>query len=335
MIHIGDRGGACVALIASAAALAACEDSVADGYYGAYEADVQAGASAGASVSAGGGASASASAGAGAEGGAEAGANVSTDAEAGATATSGPCDLSGRWLVALRMVTTALGTTTAAHEWFYYEISQSGAEVTVSKGLHCGENTHGISAVSGNADFPKVWPAMLSKTTDTGRKGASASAAGGCQVSFEKRYEVISATNPYYLDPSKTLPTASEQASGSTPGWEDWDQDGQPGFTMSISGIASGQLYMTTRAWTSMSGKVASATTSFDLPLDWNSEQSVLGVNGPPILSQSASATKDSDASQHFATFVRLTDKQATGDDASVCSTIRSLAPTVASKASN
>jgi hypothetical protein len=248
---------------------------------------------------------------------------------------SGPCDLTGRWLVVLRMVTDALGTMSAAHEWFYDELTQSGTQVSVSKGLHCGKDFLGLSAVSGNADFHKVWPAMMAKSNDTGRKGVSDTTSGGCKVSFEKRYEVIAATVPYYLDPSHSLPPASQQASGGAPGWEDWDQDGQPGYTLTVSGLATGSLYMADRTWTTMSGTIAASASSFNLALDWGDEQDVLGLNGPPILMETATATKDSDASQHFATFVHLNDTQATGDDASVCSAIRSLAPSVAAKASN
>jgi hypothetical protein len=233
------------------------------------------------------------------------------------------------------MVTDALGTMSAAHEWFYYELAQSDTQVTVSKGLHCGEDFRGLSAISGNADFHRVWPAMMAQSTDTGRKGVSGAASGGCQVSFEKRYEIISATSPYYLDPGHSLPSASQQASGSSPGWEDWDQDGQPGYTMSITGLATGEIYMVNRTWTAMNGATATSASSFDLALDWGGDQDVLGINGPSILSETATATKDSDASQHFATFVRLKDSQAIGDDATVCSAIRSMAPSVAPKASN
>jgi hypothetical protein len=248
---------------------------------------------------------------------------------------SGPCDMSGRWLVALRTVTDALGTSQAAHEWYYYELAQSGTQLTVSKGLVCGENVRALSAASGNADFPKVWPAMMTKLTHTGRKGASSPTSGGCQVSFETIYETMSATVPYYLDPGHPLPTSSQQASAGTTGWEDWDQDGQPGYTMSITGIAAGQIYMVARSKFAMSGGVAASPRSFDLAVQWSSEQDVLGVNGPPILSMTAAAVKDSDPAQHFATFVRLTDAQATGDDTSVCAAMRSLAPTLAPSASN
>jgi hypothetical protein len=255
--------------------------------------------------------------------------------DAHASQPSGPCDLTGRWLVVVRTVTDALGTSQAAHEWYYYELAQSGTQATVSKGLVCGENVRALSAASGNADFPKVWPAMMTKLTHTGRKGNSSPTSGGCQVSFEKIYEAMAATVPYYLDPSNALPPSSQQASGSTPGWEDWDQDGQPGYTMNITGIAQGQIYMVARSNYAMGGTIAASASSFDLPVQWNSEQDVLGVNGPPILSMTTSAVKDSNASQHFATFARLADGQATGDDASVCAAIRSLAPTLAPSASN
>ena len=333
---------ACV-LLAASAALAGCEDSVDPGYYGAEDSGsapnpdsgAQSGASVGAVSSTGDGLS---------DDGSPTGITASSspmtdgapaDGTPGLGRPLGPCDLTGRWLVVLRMVTDALGTMSAAHEWFYYELAQSGTQVSVSRGLHCGKDFLGLSAVSGNADFHKVWPAMMSQSSDTGRKGASSATSGGCQVSFEKRYEVIAATVPYYLDPSHGLPPASQQASASTPGWEDWDQDGQPGYTLSVSGLATGQLYMADRTWTLMNGTVAASASSFVLPVDWGDEQDVLGLNGPPILTETATATKDSDASQHFATFVRLTDAQATGDDASICSAIRSLAPKLAPKASN
>ena len=250
-------------------------------------------------------------------------------------APTGPCDLTGRWLVTLRSVTDALGASQAAHEWYYYELTQSGTQVTASKGLVCGKNARALSATSGNADFPKTWPAMMTNIVATGRKGSSAPASGGCQVSFDAIYEVMGATESYYADPSRALPTVSEQASGSSPGWEDWDQDGQPGYSLSISGLATGQIYMSDRTKYALSGAIAASASSFDLTLDWSNEQDVFGVNGPPILSETSAAVKDSDPAQAFGTFVRLTDTQATGSDAAVCSAIRSLAPMVAPKANN
>ena len=62
-----------------------------------------------------------------------------------------------------------------------------------------------------------------------------------CSVSFEKRYGVIGATEAYYVEPSQTMPTVSQEAMGTPPGWEDWDNDGNPGYTLNVSGLAPGQ----------------------------------------------------------------------------------------------
>jgi hypothetical protein len=325
-------------LVASAATLAGCLDTVEPGAYAPDDPD------AGSDTSSPGPSSATRSGDpdAGSLSGFPSGSPSRSDASADAQTqrqksaqSSAPCDLTGRWLVALRTMTDALGTSEANHEWYYYELTQSGTQVTVSRGLVCGKNTRALSALSGNADLPKTWPAMMAKMSDTGRKGSSAPASGGCQVSFEAHYEVMGATESYYSDPSHALPTVSEQASGSTPGWEDWDQDGQPGYTLNISGLATGQIYMADRAKYALSGAIAASASPFDLAVDWSSEQDVLGVNGPSILSETAAATKDGDPAQHFATFVRLTDTQATGSDDAMCSAIRTLAPMLAPKACN
>jgi hypothetical protein len=263
------------------------------------------------------------------------------DGSAGSQATtmsalpSGKCDLTGRWIVTLRTMTDALGTSQAAHEWYYYELTQSGTQVTVSKGLVCGKNARALSAASGNADFPKAWPAMMTNIHVTGLTGSSAPISGGCAVSFPTHYEVVGGTESYYADPSHDLPTASQQASGSTPGWEDWDQDGEPGYSLIISGLATGEIYMVDRTRYALSGNIAASASSFNLAVDWNDEQDVLGVNGPPILQETSAAVKDGDPAQHFATFVRLTDSQATGSDTAICSAIRTLAPMLAPKANN
>lgn len=324
---------ACAVLAVSSAALAGCPDSVAPDYYEDPDALPTGDASS---------ATLEAMGWDGARGSTEASTGDGPDPEgatsgdaSGSHAPSGPCDLTGRWLVTVRTVTDALGTSQAAHEWYYYDITQSGSDVTVSKGLACGENVRALSAASGNADFPKTWPAMMTKLVVTGRKGTSSSTSGGCEVSFPTYYEVMSATEAYYTNPSETLPSVSQEATGSTPGWEDWDEDGEPGYTMSITGIATGQIYMVARTRFALSGTIAASASTFDLAVDWDSEQDVLGVNGPPILSMTASAVKDGNPAMHFATFARLSASQATGSDADVCSAIRSLAPMLASDANN
>ncbi|HEY5147344.1 MAG TPA: hypothetical protein VII82_11280 [Polyangiaceae bacterium] len=215
-------------------------------------------------------------------------------------APAGPCDLTGRWLLSTREVATAIGAVEAAHTWRYFELSQVGSDVTVSKGLDCGANVRGVSSVAANVDYPKTWPAMQANAGDTGRNGTSTETSSGCQVSFEKRYQVLGATTSYFDDPSRALPPVSQQAASGSPGWEDWDQDGNPGFTMNVTGLVTGQLYIVTREWSAWSGAIAARATTFTLADDWDSEQDVLGYDGPSLLTEATAGVKDGDASQHF-----------------------------------
>jgi len=263
------------------------------------------------------------------------GGGAESPVEGGLPTSTVGCDLSGRWLVVDREVSTAIGAQEAAHEWLYFEMSQTGTQLTVTKGLSCGMDVVGISAASANVACEKVWPAMQTHDVETGRTGTSAMTATGCSVSFAKFYEVIGASVAYYQNPNNALPPASQEATSSAPGWQDWDDDGLPGYTMNVTGLATGQLYLASRRWNQWSGTIDAGSNSFTLADDWDSDPDLLGYNGSSLLTQTASATKDNDASLHFVTFARLTPAQATGDDTSVCSAIRSLATTLASEASN
>jgi hypothetical protein len=258
---------------------------------------------------------------------------ASASADDGGPGATSACDLSGRWIATDHQVSTGLGAQEAAHTWYYLELRQTGGAGTVTRGLDCGENVRGISSVAANVDYPKTWPALLTKVMQTGRTFTSTTTASGCSVSFEKYYVVLGATVSFYLDPSQTLPTASQQATSTTPGWEDWDNDGNPGFTLNTTGLVTGQLYMATRRWTLWSGNVAAGASTFKLADDWSNETDLLGYNGSPLLT--AASSRDNDASLHFIEFARLTATQATGDDATTCTAIRSLASSLTPSAAN
>jgi hypothetical protein len=161
----------------------------------------------------------------------------------------------------------------------------------------------------------------------------SKAVAAGCAVSFEKDYVVLGATTSFYVDPSQTMPTVSQQATSTTPGWEDWDNDGHPGFTTNVTGLATGQIYLATRRWTLWSGTIAAGASTFKLADDWHAETDTLGYNGSPLLTSASS--RDNNASLHFVEFARLATTQATGDDATTCAAIRSLAPSLTPSAAN
>jgi hypothetical protein len=245
------------------------------------------------------------------------------------------CDLTGRWLATEREVANGLGAQEATHVWYYLEINQSGSQADITKGLDCGGNIRNISAVGADSDYPKLWPALLTHDTQTGRMATSVATSSGCSVSFDKRYVVMGATVPFYEDPGRMLPTESQQASAGSPGWEDWDNDGNPGYTVNVTGFVTGQVYLATRTWSVWSGTIPAGARTFTLADKWNSEQSLLGYNGSSLLTAATSATPDNDASLHLVQFARLDGSQATGDDVMVCAAVRSLASMLTPDASN
>jgi hypothetical protein len=248
-------------------------------------------------------------------------------------ATTATCDRSGRWLVAQRVLATALGQGQAAHNWFYYEVAQTGAALTVTKGLHCGFEVVGKGAFAASVDSMPAWPAFLTKNTSTGRTGTASTAAGGCAVTFAREYVVRGATVAAYANPAVPLPTAAQKAEGATPGWEDWDQDGNPGLSYKVTSLVSGTLYVCQRDYTEYAGTIAAGADKWMLAVKYGSEQSVLGRSpGSSELLETPSAPS-SDPAQHRVWFQRLAAGQAVGDDAAICAEVRSLARTLVPEA--
>ena len=258
------------------------------------------------------------------------GPDASPDVPDASTPTSPMCDMNGRWLVASRVLAQAIGQTQASHNWFYYEIRQNGDRLTVTKGLNCGFEVVAVSALGANVDSHLAWPSLLLHDSDTGRAGTMTVAGAGCQLDLEKRYTVRGATTSYYDDPTTTMPTATQQAKGCTPGWEDWDMDGHPGITLTVTGAASGHLYCAQRDWNQWGGAVAANPTSFHVPVLWDAGQDPLGYDpsGSSLVTQSAAPATD--PTEHNVWFVKLDPTQATGDDTAICAAVRALVPTVA-----
>ena len=168
-----------------------------------------------------------------------------------------------------------------------------------------------------------------------GRKFTSKASATGCAIAFEKRYSVVGATVAFYKDPNRTLPTLAEQAMATTPGWEDWDQDGNPGYTLNVTGLTTGKIFIVSRVWNAWSGSVAAGASRLKLADDWNEDTDLLGYDGSSLLTETSAGTRDNDASFHFVEFARLGATQATGDEATTCAAIRMLAATLTPDAAN
>jgi hypothetical protein len=245
-------------------------------------------------------------------------------AEAGA-ASNGPCDLTGHWLISQHTVEQGLGVKQGGVWWFYYQLEQSGSDVTVKKGLVCAGRVFPIDLVAANVDWEKAWPAIVEKNTQhTGRLAKVTTSGTNCSVAFDPIYSVLGATSPYYADDSIALPLVAEKAAGDTPGWEDWDGDGKPGVSLIVTGIANGQRYTALRNLQDWGGKFTAGAATFKLPAVAKQDQSVLGVTNDLL---KTSSVTDADPAVHFAQFAKLKPEQVKGDDQELCATIRELAP--------
>ncbi len=244
------------------------------------------------------------------------------------------CDMNGRWLVAQRVLATAIGQDQAAHNWFYYEIRHEGANTIVTKGLHCGFEVIKKSALSAAVDSSGAWTALMERSNSNGRKGTYVKAGAGCNLTLAKEYVVRGATVPYYLTPGNPLPAKDKPALNGQPGWEDWDGDGNPGISLKASSaLASGTLYVEQRDWTQYSGATSGTATKFKVSITYNGEQVALGrAAGAPQAIETASAPS-ADATQHYAWFAKLADGQATGADAEICKAVRTLKDTLVPEA--
>lgn len=261
-------------------------------------------------------------------------ADASTALDAGGDIGDAPpapgCDLTGPWLITERLIATGLGAKQAAVWWLYYEIEQSGEKLRVKRGLVCGTEVRPVSAVSAKVDMRTSWPKIMERNSHAGVSGLSRPSPAGCGVSISRAPYVMGATMPYYQDKSHALPTLEQAASGSSPGWEDWDSDGKPGISLHVSGLANGVRYMAARTTGDWKGEIKRGAARFKLRSNWQQEEAVLGVTSDILKS---TGTRDADPAVHFAQFAQLTPGQVSGDDATICNQIRNLAPMLTAEA--
>jgi hypothetical protein len=248
-----------------------------------------------------------------------------TTAQPASSKPAASCDLSGRWLQTVHKTTDGLGNLQYAHNYFYYEIAQQAETFTVSKSLLCGTSVIGGGAFAVTVEFNGALASLRQHVSHNGRTGRSVSAANGCMVTFDKQYMVFGATLPHYLDPVNPLPSSEEPATNGKPGWEDWDGDGNPGITGICSGTVTGKIFVAPREWSTLTGSVPNVSSLFKLSMNWEQEPNVMAFDGSPFLG--SSAVRAADASLHFVQFARLSDDQASGDDAALCKRIVELAP--------
>lgn len=247
------------------------------------------------------------------------------------TSATSTCDLTGQWLLTLHKVTDGLGNLQYVHDYFFYELEQQGDSVTVKKSLKCGADVIGGGAFAITVDYTGAQAGVMKHVSHNGRSGTSVSGTDGCEIEFAEHYAVEGATIPHYLDPSNPLPSVDQMATGGTPGWEDWDEDGNPGITGVCEGTVNGKIFTAAREWTTYAGTVPDTSSLIKLSLEWDQEPNVMAFEGSPFLG--STAVRAADASLHFVELARLSSEQTSGDDRAVCQRLVELAPTLTAAA--
>lgn len=237
------------------------------------------------------------------------------------------CNLTGRWLMTERMLLNVIGAQQVEVNWFYVEMTQQDSQVVMTTAVNCGGTIAGQPPVPVQLDESDAWPAYMTQRRYDGRKGTSREEAGQCRLSFEKMVLVRGATVATYRDLAVPLPGLDQRATATTAGWEDWDNDQNPGVTTRVSGAIQGLLYLASRTWSEYAGLIARDAAVFTIANDWGQERVTLGHEGGQLVVYQS--TRDSDDTQQVVEFARLSPTQATGQDASRCEAVRALAPTL------
>jgi hypothetical protein len=224
-------------------------------------------------------------------------ANRTTDgsvASKAAPTASTACNLTGKWISTQRLLnvanyddtTQSYQLTQRVHSWAYWEFGQNGTLATVKRGLQCGAKIEVIPLVPIAVDTPlggspKILQSVTSHNSMQGRTAVYSAKTGSneCQLTVAKAAMVEGATYAYFKDFSHPLTEAKTPAEGTTPGWEDWDEDGSPGVTYQVSGIATGNLYTARRELTEYRGATSKQAKKFKLDVVFQYQHLVISTN--------------------------------------------------------
>jgi hypothetical protein len=232
------------------------------------------------------------------------------------------CNLTGKYAITERFAMDGLGAKQIVWNWYYAEISQSGNDITYKKSLSCGANVVGApGSPKIQMDDSQAWDAYTKHPAYEGRKGTVQKVGDGCMVSIAKDAAIRGGTVATYRDITVPLPKLAQEGKDGSPGWEDWDADGEPGVTLNISGLASGKLYAVMRNITAYSGVVPEGADLLTMTLDWSQSRETLKYTSWIL---TADAALDTSAKQ-IVEFGRMTDEQASGDDLAICQNVRDL----------
>jgi len=262
--------------------------------------------------------------------------------DAGVIAGPETCNLSGIWIARQNAESIAAGQPQYANTWYYYELTQRGTELEVTRHMDCGLEVLGTVNV---VVTPATTNALRVHNLQVGRKGTvTPQSDGTCALALERFWSVRGVSEARYLPTPRSrdatlaqlqtelpLPPASMPAAT-----EDWDGDGKPGIGWIVSGIVQGERHTAQRDWTryfSAPGYTLRAASDFREDVVVRAEFSVEEIvyDSSPGLNQ---VSQPNAAAAHTLTmrFLGRTRDDArasmvSGDDAVTCANVRSALP--------
>jgi hypothetical protein len=182
----------------------------------------------------------------------DAGGSRGDGAAAAAIAEDPDCDMNGIWIARLTTFNRddVFQAVQTASSWYYYEIEQTGRDLTITKALDCGIQVSGSANVTLNR---ATTTALLTRNDQTGRHGRFYKQGGSCVLGVDRFYSTRGVSRAVYLpadtssNPDLASITPALPTAQSPDGAEDWDGDGHPGIAFNVASL--GTRHVVERDW--------------------------------------------------------------------------------------
>jgi hypothetical protein len=248
------------------------------------------------------------------------------------------CDFSGTWAVHRVSFATVesplIPGPQKSSRWYFMHAAQQGDEVTLIRGLWCGDWTTGDATVRYSDD---TFAALSPLARTDGRRGRYARTDDGCELELERIYWVFGVQDPEaFLDGVQSppgriddnpefsdlppLPTAPDDAAVA-----DVDDDGNPGVRSLLTDtpVGSGVRHGLQRGWEEIAGPTPRGADDFRVPAHYDFQE--VALQATPELFQSGARVRE--GAPHEVRFVRVDADFAAADDLQTCEQVRELLP--------
>lgn len=214
------------------------------------------------------------------------------------------CDMTGTWIAEQRTLSQAIGVTAVGYSTYYFEIEDSGDEITVTRGWDCNFNVRGLVVVDvdrpgkialsslnrqdGTIDALSNPPVVVAPRTGVFRPVPGND--GECEFSMERWWWVRGMETSKLPDREdwSTTDIADIEASDPAPskddmtGQRDIDNDGQPGVRLEVSKPLTGTRDSNLRDWAEWG--------PFNVPRDSNQFEGVAAFNNQENILQASNS---------------------------------------------